>query len=138
MRKLWRSAILAGGAAVLAAGLAVTAAPAGATMRPAAQVMQPQRLVASVSCKTDRHFKEDWITFTHCDGEYERIPCAPTPSGNPFGPLYVANGCPAQLWLWLGKSPTGSPDLCVNPESSTGALHRDYNYYALTMNFKEC
>ena len=121
-------------AAVLSGGLAVTATPTGATTQPTVQVTQSQHeVITPASCTTARNYKGGYATFTYCNGQYNREPCSGT-WVTIFGPLYAANGCSTRLYMWT----SGGYNLCVNPQSSTNALKRDYTSAEITRITSNC
>jgi hypothetical protein len=133
MRKLWRWAAVGVGATAMAAGLTVTAMPTGASAKPATTVTQSQQHIVTASCTTARNYKGGYLTFTHCDDQYYRHRCTPQ-TGEAFGPLYAANGCSTQVYLYVNARDF----ICVNPQSSTGVLKRDYETYEITDNTGRC
>jgi hypothetical protein len=68
------------------------------------------------------------VTFTYCDDQYNRYSCEEGDFQDIFGPLYAANGCSFRLYLFLSTDEKG-PALCVNPQSSTGVLKKDYRSF---------
>jgi hypothetical protein len=136
VRKLWRCATVGVAAAALAAGLVVAAMPTGATTQPTIQITQAQaqaqRHMVTASCTGDRHYLGGYVTFTYCNNQYYRVACSRGTTGDIFGPLYAANDCDFQLYLYLTRPPTGHPALCVNPRTSTGVLKRDYQSFFIT------
>ncbi len=121
------------GAATLAAGLVVTATSADATSQPTIQIAQSQHHADAASCTGDRHYKGGYLTFTHCDNQHYRHTCHPQ-TGEAFGPLYAANGCSTQVYLYV----SANDFICVNPQSSTGVLKKDYETYEITDNPGRC
>jgi len=144
IRNLWRLAIAGMGTAMLAAGLVVATTSAGATAEPTVQVaadqvtqVQQQPAVA-VACTTARNYLSDHATFTYCGGSFHRTGCSAGNNGSLNGPLYAANGCTTQLYLWLTHTLSGTPDLCVNPQSSTNTLKRYYEEFEVTNHTGNC
>jgi len=139
MRKLWRWAIIGAAAAALSGGLVVTAAQAGATARPTTQTTQAQHhAMLPATCTTARNYRSGYATFTYCDGHYSRYGCTAGNNAAIYGPLYAANGCSTQLFLWLTHTLSGTPDLCVNPQSSTNTLKRYYEEFKVTSRTGNC
>ena len=138
MRKLWRFASVIIGATTLAAGLAFTASQAGATTQSTARITQSQHQLAPAACTTNRHYKKGVLTFTPCTGSPTTRNCSIGEYGEIFGPLYAANGCPTQVYLWLGHTITGTPDLCVSPQTSTNVLARYYGEFQVTSRTGKC
>jgi hypothetical protein len=92
---------------------------------------------APASCKSNQ-FNQGLVTFTYCDGTRSKPGCFTGNNGAIFGPLYAANGCQGQLYLYLGHSHTGTPALCVNPESSTTVLKKYYEEFVVTGRTGRC
>jgi hypothetical protein len=134
VRKLWRRAAVGVSAIALAAGAVVAAMAAGAPAKPAAQVAQSQVHVVTAACTTARNYKAGYATFTYCDDQIYRVACHSGSHGDLFGPLYAANGCSTQL-----RMGTANMDkLCVNPQSSTNVLKKDYDQYSITGDTGPC
>ena len=138
MRKLWRWAVVGVAAAALAAGLAVAAMPAGAPARTATQVTHSQGHIVTAACTTKRNYKGGTATFTYCGGSTTRVGCATGNNGSLTGPLYAANGCQGQLYLYLTHSTSGTPALCVNPGTSTNTLKKYYEEFKVGGDTHNC
>lgn len=132
VRKLWRQAAFGVVAATLTAGLVIAATQADASAKPAAQVTQSQQRIVPAACTTARNYKGGSVTLTYCDDSTTRSGCFTGNNGSLHGPLYAANGCQTQLWLWLTRTTSGTPDLCVNPERSTNSLKKYYEEFKVS------
>lgn len=120
-------------------GLAAAAYPAGATAAPLTHANTVTTVRGpNVTCTGNRNYHSGSVYFTYCGGSTSHTNGCRVQAGYLAGPLYAANGCPTQLWLYLADSPGGEIDLCVNPYSSTGALHRDYNSYQVSNKTGRC
>jgi hypothetical protein len=138
VRKLWRWISVGVGATTLAAGLTVAATPSGAATQPAIQITQSQRGITPDSCTGDRNYKGGSVTFTPCSGSIQRSGCSTGNNGAISGPLYAANGCSTQLWLWLTHTTSGTPALCVNKEFSTDTLKKYYEEFKVSTHTGKC
>lgn len=92
---------------------------------------------APASCKTNE-FNIGQVTFTYCTGIRSKLGCFTSNNGPIHGPLYAANGCQTQLYLYLGHTLTGVPALCVNPEQSTTVLKKYYEEFVVTSHQGRC
>jgi hypothetical protein len=113
-------------------GFAATSAQAHLVTQAAAVVP------AAAACTGNRNYLAGYATFTYCNGTKSREYCFVANNGAIFGPLYAANGCDTQLYLYLGHTTTGAPALCVNPRSSTGVLKRYYEEFVVTGHTGNC
>lgn len=78
------------------------------------------------------------MTFVPCTGTPITKNCSTGNNGAIYGPLYVANGCSFQVYLWLSHTITGTPDLCVNPGTSTNVLKRYYEEFRVSTHTGKC
>jgi hypothetical protein len=92
---------------------------------------------AAASCAANQ-YNGSKVTFTYCDGTRTKEGCSSGNNGAITGPTYAANGCSTQLFLYLGHTLTGTPALCVNPESSTGVLKKNYEEFKVTSRGGKC
>jgi hypothetical protein len=136
--KLWRWAAVGVSAIALAAGAVVAAMPAGTHAKPATQVAQSQLHIVTAACTTKRNYLGGHATFTYCTGNIARTGCSVGNNGALSGPTYAANGCSTQLFLWLTHTTSGTPDLCVNPETSTNTLKKYYEEYKVAGGSGHC
>lgn len=138
MRKIWRWATISVAAAAAAAALAVAAMPTGAHANSTTQLTHSRGHIVTASCTTARNYSGGHVTFTYCDDAISRYGCFVGNNGAISGPLYAANGCSTQLYLYLGHTLTGTPALCVNPGSSTNTLKRYYEEFVVTSHTGRC
>jgi hypothetical protein len=121
------------GATLLSLGAASATAAYASTASPETQITQSQHHAAAVSCTSDRHYRAGVVTFTPCVGAIVRTTGCRPQAGNTGGfPIYAANGCQTQLFLYRSNKPGGHVDLCVNPTSSTGVLHTEYRSFEIS------
>jgi hypothetical protein len=138
VRKLWRWISVGVGATTLAAGLAVAATPSGAATHPAIHITRSQRGITPDSCTGRRNYLGAKVTFTSCSGGIQRSGCSTGNNGAISGPLYAANGCQTQLWLWLTHTTSGTPVLCVDKMSSTNSLKKYYEEFEVSTRTGKC
>ncbi len=125
------------GATLLALGIAGMPTAHASAASPATQITQSQHH-ATISCTGDRHYKGGSVTFTYCNGSHPRSSCQIGKNGSLSGPLFVANGCSFQVYLWTHGPFSGTPQLCVNPQTSTGVIKQYYIEFEVTGHTGRC
>jgi hypothetical protein len=138
VRNLWRWSVVGLAAAAMGAGLTLTAMPTGAHASQATRVTSSQDHIVTAACTTKRNYKGGTVTFTYCNGTTFRRGCTTGATGSLSGPLYAANGCQTQLYLYLTHSTSGTPALCVNPGTSTNTLKQYYVEYKIGSHTGRC
>lgn len=117
----------------------IAAAPAGAAVPTAAHAARSAP-AAAPRCTSNRNYKAGRVTFTACNGKTQRFKCSPGNNSSLVRtPLFAANGCEFQVGLWIKKGSTsGTPNLCVNPRSSTDVLKKNYKQFKVLNNKHKC
>lgn len=118
----------------------MAAAPAGASIPATTHAARSAHVAAPRACTTNRNYKPGRVTFTACDGKTQRFKCSPGNNSSLVRtPLFAANGCEFQLGLWIKKGSTsGTPNLCVNPRSSTDVLKKSYKQFKVINDKNKC
>jgi hypothetical protein len=127
--------VLKSGILKLAAATVITAGSVAGVGVGVANASAPTATPASCA---GNQYNGGKVTFTYCDGTRSKPNCFNGNNGAITGPSYAANGCQTQLYLYLGHTHTGTPALCVNPESSTGVLKKYYEEFVITSRTGKC
>jgi|GEM_PF-4359430 len=120
-------------------GLVATSPAVAGTAHGNIRATAPVAAKASpAACNPNRYYPGSF-TFTFCTGEHQELTCIDGRTGtiNSIA-TYASNGCDVQLWLYLSRTPSGTIDLCVNPGTSTGSLHQEYQSFQVSHDQNNC
>jgi len=90
---------------------------------------------ASAICGINSGFFTAW--HSGCTNPW-KLACTEGNSGTiPFDPVSTSNGCSTRVWIYQEAVRAGY-NLCLNPDSSTGALDKAYTYVWISGNAEDC